>query len=239
MSSLEQRTIAIPAEIAAWRKGMREELIARRMAAPVVDRRNWSLAISLLLLHGLPWDEGLTVGFCWPYKGEYDARPLLRSLRQRGIRSALPVVVHRAEPLLFRLWSPGVAMAKGPLGIAYPVGTEQVDPDLLLIPLVGFGRAGDRLGYGGGYIDRTLAALEPRPLSIGVGFELCQVDSTFPQPHDVLMDGIVTEKCLRWQEGGALQEVTAQQMREQLTDLAQSRQQLARLNAHTVPHSAF
>ncbi|HYA75385.1 MAG TPA: 5-formyltetrahydrofolate cyclo-ligase [Burkholderiaceae bacterium] len=218
---------------------MRAELIARRMAAPAQDRRSWSLTISLHLLHAMPWREGLTVGFCWPYKGEYDARPLLRSLRARGMTNALPVVVQRAEPLLFRLWSPGVAMAKGPLGIPYPLGTAQADPDLLLVPLVGFGRAGDRLGYGGGYMDRTLAALEPRPLCIGVGFELCQLDSTFPQPHDVLMDAIVTEKCLRWQDNGTLQEVTAQQMRERLAELAQVRAQMARLNAHTVPHSAL
>jgi len=239
MSSIDQRSIAVPTELASWRKGMRAELIARRMAAPVLDRRNWSLAISLTLLHGLPWRDGLIVGFCWPYKGEYDARPLLRTLRQQGITCALPVVVQRSEPLLFRQWSPGVAMGTGPLGIAYPLGTAQVNPDLLLIPLVGFGRAGDRLGYGGGYFDRTLAALEPRPLGIGVGFELCQLDSIFPQPHDVPMDAIVTEKCARWQAGGSLQEVTAQQLRERLEDLVQVRAQMARLNAHTVPHSAL
>lgn len=237
MSSLEQPTI--PANLALWRNGMRAELIARRMAVSAEDRANWSLAISLQLLHALPWHEGLAVGFCWPYKGEYDPRPLLHTLRERGVHCALPVIVQRAEPLLFRQWSPGVAMQEGPLGISYPVGTAQVDPDLLLIPLVGFGRAGDRLGYGGGYFDRTLAALEPRPLSIGVGFELCQMDSTFPQPHDVLMDAIVTEKCLRLQEGGALQEVTAQQLRERLADLAQVRAQMARINAHTVPHSTL
>jgi len=238
MSSVEHRNSTVPAELASWRKGMRTELIARRMAASVQDRREWSLAISLLLLHGLPWRDGLTVGFCWPYKGEYDVRPLLRTLRERGVKCAMPVVVQRAEPLLFRQWSPGVAMANGPLGIPYPTGTSPVDPDLLLVPLVGFGRAGDRLGYGGGYFDRTLAALEPRPLSIGVGFELCQMDSIFPQPHDVPMDAIVTEKCLRWQQGGALQEVSPQQLRERLEDLAQVRTQTARLTAHTVPHTA-
>jgi len=239
MSGADSRTIAVPPDIALWRKGMREELIARRMAAPAEERRGWSLAISLHLLHALPWRDAMTVGFCWPYKGEYDPRPLLRTLRQRGMKCALPVVVQRAEPLLFRHWSPGVAMAKGPLGIAYPVGTAQLDPDLLLVPLVGFGRAGDRLGYGGGYFDRTLAALEPRPLSVGVGFELCQIDSTFPQPHDVLLDAIVTERALRWQEKGALEEVSAAQLRGRLADLAQARTQLARINAHTVPHSSL
>jgi len=236
-TNVERRAVAVPDELTAWRKRMREELIARRLAAPPQDRRNWSLAISLLLLHALPWREGLTLGFCWPYKGEYDARALLRTLRERGVKSALPVVVQRGEPLLFRLWSPGVGMENGPLGIPYPVGTAQVDPDMVLVPLVGFGRAGDRLGYGGGYFDRTLAALEPRPLSIGVGFELCQMDSIFPQPHDVPMDAIVTEKGIRWQEHGCLQEVTPQQARERLEELAQVRLQVARLNAHTVPNT--
>jgi len=236
-ASEERRAVAAPDELATWRKRMREELIARRLAAPPQDRRNWSLSISLLLLHGLPWRDGLKLGFCWPYKGEYDARPLLRTLRERGVTIALPVVVQRGEPLLFRHWSPGVGMANGPLGIPYPVGTAQVDPEMLLVPLVGFGRAGDRLGYGGGYFDRTLAALEPRPLSIGVGFELSQMDSIFPQLHDVPMDAIVTEECIRLQEHGTLQELTPQQARERLADLAQTRSQVARLNAHTVPHS--
>ncbi|SPE21976.1 hypothetical protein SBBP1_150010 [Burkholderiales bacterium] len=237
MPSTQSLTVTPPPDLARWRKGMREELIARRMAAPAEERRGWSLAISLHLLHALPWRAGLVIGFCWPYKAEYDPRPLLRTLRQRGMSCALPVVIQRAEPLLFRHWSPGVTMEKGPLGIAYPVGTAQVDPDLLLVPLVGFGRAGDRLGYGGGYFDRTLAALEPRPLSVGVGFELCQVDSTFPQAHDIAMDAIVTERSLRWQQNSALEEVSPQQLRERLADLAQVRAQSARINAHTVPLS--
>jgi 5-formyltetrahydrofolate cyclo-ligase len=231
----ERKAAAVPPDLAHWRKVMREELIARRLAASAEQRREWSLAISLLLLRGLPLREGMTIGYCWPYKGEYDARPFLRLARDRGMRCALPVVKHRAEPLIFRLWKPGVAMRIGTLGIAYPADTEQVHPDLLLVPLVGFGRAGDRLGYGGGYFDRTLAALEPCPLAVGVGFELSQIESTFPQPHDVPMDAIVTERAMRWQSNGSLEEVSAQQLREHLADLAEVRVQNARLNAHTIP----
>ncbi len=230
-------TAVAPADLALWRKRMREELIARRLAAPAQTRRDWSIAVSLLLLQGVPWREGMTIGFCWPYKGEYDARPLLRLLRDRGMKCALPVVEKRAQPLLFRYWAPGVAMRKGPLGIPYPTETAQVHPDILLIPLVGFGRVGDRLGYGGGYFDRTLASLEPQPLSIGVGFELAQLESTFPQAHDILMDAIVTEGGMRWREIGALKEVTPQQLRSCLEELAQDRTQFARINAHTVPAS--
>jgi len=225
----------VPSNLAAWRKGMREELIARRMAAPAAARREWSLAISLLLMQALPVHPGIIVGFCWPLKGEYDARPLMRLLRQRGARCALPVVMQRAEPLVFRRWQPGVPMKIGTLGIAYPDGTEQLAPDILLVPLVGFGRAGDRLGYGGGYFDRTLAAMEPRPLSIGVGFELSRMETSFPQPHDVPLDAIATEAGLRWRAHNALEDVTPRGLRDRLQELARTRADFARLNAHTVP----
>jgi 5-formyltetrahydrofolate cyclo-ligase len=225
----------VPPNLAAWRQAMREELIARRMAAPAQARREWSLAISLLLMQALPVQAGSIVGCYWPLKAEYDARPLMRLLRQRGARSALPVVMQRAEPLVYRQWQPGVPMKIGTLGIAHPVGTEQVAPHILLVPLVGFGRAGDRLGYGGGYFDRTLAAMEPRPLSIGVGFELSRMETSFPQAHDVPLDAIATEAGLRWRMHNALEEVTPRGLRERLQELARTRADFARLTAHTVP----
>jgi 5-formyltetrahydrofolate cyclo-ligase len=237
MTAMPQTPADAPAHLAQWRTGMRAELIARRLAAPAAEREAWSLEISLILLRAVPWRERLNVGFCWPHKGEYDARPLLRSLRERGMQTALPVIEQRNQPMIFRLWSPAAAMEEGPLGIPRPVGTAQVVPDVLLAPMVGFGRSGDRLGYGGGYFDRTLAALEPRPLCIGVGFELSQVDSIFPQPYDVPMDAIVTEAGARWRELGQLKPVGTAELRERLSDLSQVRDQLARLNAHTVPGS--
>jgi 5-formyltetrahydrofolate cyclo-ligase len=226
---------AIPADLAQWRKSMRAELIARRRAVPLPVRRDWELSISLQLLRCLPLREGMTIGFCWPYQGEYDARPLLRQLRGRGLRCALPVVVQRAQPLIFRHWEPGVEMKKGPLGISYPASSRQVDPDILLIPLVGFGRAGDRLGYGGGYFDRTLASYAQRPLCIGIGFEILRIESTYPQPHDVPMDAIVTEKALRMPELGTPQEVGAPELRQHLANILQDRAELARATAHTIP----
>jgi 5-formyltetrahydrofolate cyclo-ligase len=225
-----------PPDLARWRKSLRQELIARREAVAPAQRRDWGLSISLQLLRAVPWKAGGIVGFCWPYRGEYDARHLLRSLRNRGTRSALPVIDPASKSMRFQLWSPGTPMEKGPMGIPYPVGSPVVDPDILLVPLVGFGRSGDRLGYGGGYFDRTLAVLEPRPLAIGVGFELCQIDSSFPQPHDILLDAIVTEAALRWQDSGKLEAVGARTLRERLEDLAQVRHETSRLTAHTVPN---
>ena len=226
-----------PANIAQWRMIMRAELVARRQSVPAELRRDWSLSISLMLLHALPLRAGMVVGFCWPMRGEYDARPLMRLLRNQGVKNALPVIVGRGQPLLFRQWQPGVKMRKGPLGIAYPEGTPQVVPQVVLVPLVGFGGAGDRLGYGGGYFDRTLVALEPQPLAIGVGFELARVETSFPQPHDIPMDAIVTETTMRWRSLNSLEEVNASGLRERLAELAQNRADYARATAHTVPHS--
>ncbi len=226
---------AVPPNLAQWRKVMRAELVARRMAAPDAVRREWSFGISRLLMQALPVRAGMVVGFCWPMKAEYDARPLMRLLRQRGVRSALPVIVQRAEPLIFRFWEPGVPMQRGPMDIAFPEASPQVRPDVLLVPLVGFGRAGDRLGYGGGYFDRTLASMEPRPLSIGVGFELSRMETSFPQPHDVPLDAIVTEAGLHWRAHNCLEEVTARGLKDRLEELARNRADFARLTAHTVP----
>ena len=234
---MKPRQAAAPPNLAMWRKGMRAELIARRQAASPEQHQAWSLAISLHLLRAVPWREGITVGFCWPYKAEYDARPLLQSLRERGMKCALPVVQGPGQTMTFRHWAPGVEMAEGPLGIVYPVGTAHVDPQIVLIPLVGFGRIGDRLGYGGGYFDRTIAAWEPRPLCIGVGFELSQLETTFPQPHDVAMDAIITEAGARFLQDGNMTLLAPALVRDKLAELALERTQEARFKAHTVPHS--
>lgn len=222
----------MPGNLDQWRNTMRAELIARRQAVPEATRRDWDLAISLTLLHALPLAGATVIGFCWPYKAEYDARHLLRQLRPRGVRCALPEVRGRNEPLLFRYWEPGVPMKSGPLGIAYPDQTEVLDPQILLIPVVGFGRAGDRLGYGAGYFDRTLAAYARRPLSIGVGYELARLDTIFPQPYDVLLDAIVTEVAARRNVDGRLQEGSAAQLRAHLESLQAERARQARQGAH-------
>ena len=131
--------------------------------------------------------------FCWPIKHEPDLRDVAESWRQAGARAALPVVVEPDAPLRFRAWTATSRLLEDRYGIPTPVNGEWLVPALILLPLNGFDPAGYRLGYGGGYFDRTLAALRPRPLTVGVGFEINRVDSIRPESHDQRLDWIVTE----------------------------------------------
>lgn len=180
-------------EIRLWRKAKRAVLIERRVAMPAAVRSAHGEAITAALLETLPSGPGTLLGFYWPFKGEYDPRPLARCLHARGVRLALPVVVAKAEPLVFREWWPGAAMTHGIWNIPVPAEGGPVSPDVLLVPLVGFDSLRFRLGYGGGYYDRTLAAMPARPRTVGVGFELSRMATIYPQRHDIPMDRIVTE----------------------------------------------
>ena len=183
----------MPDALSAWRAARREELIARRSAMPADERRVRSEAITRRLLGAFPLLRGRTIGFCWPYRGEFDSRFVIRRLRDAGSRAVLPVVVAKGAPLQFCEWWPGAPMRSATLGIPVPDGTQPLRPEALLIPPVGFDAAGYRLGYGAGYFDRTLAAMSPRPLAIAVAFELSRIPTIRPQPHDVPMDFVVTE----------------------------------------------
>ena len=134
------------------------------------------------------------VGFCWPIKHEPDVRKVLEHWAKSGTVAALPVVIAEATPLAFRQWNSATRLAEDRYGIPTPIEGEFVTPDLLLMPLNGFDAAGYRLGYGGGYFDRTLAALSPHPLAVGVGFEINRLDSIRPEIHDQRLDWIVTEQ---------------------------------------------
>jgi 5,10-methenyltetrahydrofolate synthetase len=134
-----------------------------------------------------------TLAFCAPMRREFDARRLATRLIGRGWRIAMPVVVSAAAPMVFRTWTPDTEMALDRHGIPVPAAGEELRPAIVLLPLVAFDPQGFRLGYGGGYFDRTLAAMVPRPLAIGVGFELGRVADTLPQAHDIPLDATVTE----------------------------------------------
>lgn len=188
-------------EAKAWRSALRKELIARREAARTAERERWSRQIAAYIDRLVPDARGRVVGFCWPYKSEHDARPIVLRMLAQGARAALPVVVAPRTPLAFREWSPGCAMEDGAHGIPVPAeSAPQATPDLVLLPMNGFDREGYRLGYGSGFFDRTLASLERRPVVIGICFELGRVETIHPQPHDIPMDYVVTEAGA-WKRG--------------------------------------
>lgn len=189
------------ADVTQWRKAQRVQLLAERAALAVAARQAAAETIAghldALLATRFPSIEGLTLSAWWPIKAELNLRHWLESLLARGARVALPVVLTPAAPLAFRLWTPECKMVRGFWKIPVPAEGPEVVPDVTLAPLVGWDAAGYRLGYGGGYFDRTLAALAPRPLAIGIGLNAAQVDTIFPQPHDIPMDAIVTEAGVR------------------------------------------
>lgn len=198
-----------PADLKQWRKEQREILLARRTASMPAERAVWDAAINHFLEVGFPSLQGIVVGFCWPYKGEVNLRPLIQKLRGHGSRTALPAVVAPRQPLEFREWWPGAPMKAGALGIPMPEGTPVLLPDAVLVPPVGFTDHGWRLGYGGGYFDRTLAVLSPQPLKICVAHELSRLPTIHPQPHDIAMDFVVTELGIHAAGGGGRQLIDA------------------------------
>lgn len=184
---------AAPHDLGAWRKERRRELLASREALPLEARRAGDARIGELLLAGFPMLAGMTIGFYWPIKGEVDPRVALHRLRERGARTALPVVVGKGQPLQFREWRPETPTTPGPMGLPIPQGSEVLVPGAVLVPPVGFGSRGYRLGYGAGFFDRTLAAAHPRPLALGLAREASRMETIFPQPWDIPMDFILTE----------------------------------------------
>jgi 5-formyltetrahydrofolate cyclo-ligase len=181
--------------LTAFRKAERARLLAARGKADAQTHARWSAAITTSLRSLLIPFNGHIFGFYWPHRGEYDPVGLATEIVASGGACALPVVVERRRPLQFRIWHPDVAMVPGELsfGIPHPPDGDPVTPDIVLVPLVGFDTEGYRLGYGGGYFDRTLAALDPKPRTIGVGFDLGRMETIHPQAHDVRLDVIVTE----------------------------------------------
>jgi len=185
------------AEIHQWRKEQRNALLKSRVNTGIALRREWNQKIEIQVRDLLTQLHVHTVGFYWPFKGEFDSRPLVSELVIAGITAALPVVVHPKMPLEFRRWTPDSEMEAGVYGIPIPRERNIVTPDLVLAPMVAFDSAGYRLGYGGGYYDRTLASLSPRPFAIGIAYELSRLETIHPQVHDIPLDVVITETAAR------------------------------------------
>ena len=175
----------------AGRQALRRDMVARRAALSDAERDALSARIVSHALAALPTPR--IAAFCWPIKHEPDVRPLLAPWMAAGVRAALPVVIDAGQALAFRAWTADTPLVPDRYGIPTPSAGDWLTPDLILLPLNGFDAAGYRLGYGGGFFDRTLAALVPRPLAVGVGFEINRLDSIRPEAHDQRLDWIVTE----------------------------------------------
>jgi 5,10-methenyltetrahydrofolate synthetase len=175
------------------RQALRQRMTTIRKQQSAAQIAAWSARIVARLLEHFPAPPGRCIAFCWPVKHEPDVRAALQHWQQQGAIAALPVVRASAQPLTFRAWTPDTPLAPDCYGIPTPASGDEVVPDVLLIPLNAFSAAGYRLGYGGGFFDRTLAVSTPRPLALGVGFELNRSDDFLPEAHDQRMDWIFTE----------------------------------------------
>ena len=148
------------------------------------------LAEAMLAQYAPP--KGAIIAGYWPMGDEMDPRPLMLALASRGHALALPVTPPRGQPLAFHAWAPGAALRPGPMGTSEPVAGEELRPDVLLVPLLAFDRAGRRLGYGGGYYDRTLATL-PGAKAIGIAYAGQEMAEVPAGPQDMRLSLIATE----------------------------------------------
>lgn len=184
--------------VPAWRKLKRTELRATRKSLSVeahaATSNRIASALEALLSERFNGAVGRVLSMYWPIKGEPDLRDLMSKLHDSGVIIALPLVETKAAPLVFRHWTPLTKMTRGDWNIPVPPPEAEVlIPEIVLAPLVGWDRSGYRLGYGGGYFDKTLAVLDPAPFKIGIGYASARLETIFPQPHDIPMDTILTE----------------------------------------------
>jgi 5,10-methenyltetrahydrofolate synthetase len=172
---------------------LRRALIANRQAIAPEVRGAWDGAISGHIRDWWTVHRPAALGVYWPIRGEPDLRPLYTELAARGLQLALPLVVGKDQALRFACWTPGDALNTDAFGVAIPAdASKTLQPDALLVPCVGFNEMNVRLGYGGGFYDRTLA-VQPRPLTLGIAYE-CGLTEFEGAAHDIALDKIITER---------------------------------------------
>lgn len=188
---------------------LRRRLIAQRLQLP--DRLQRADRLQQVLRIWLVNRPDTVIGAYWPIKGEFDPLPALHRWKEDGElhgaarvrRIALPVVDKQHKTLSFHAWHPGCPMQEDAYGIPKPRDTEALTPTLLFVPCVGYAAGGYRLGYGGGFYDRTLASLRPRPFTVGLGFTQGYLEDFEPEAFDLPLDSILNDNGLVWPIGAA------------------------------------
>jgi 5-formyltetrahydrofolate cyclo-ligase len=186
------------------KKTLRRQLQAEREG--LIDRHQRSMHLQEVLRVWLLGRQDMAIGAYWPIKGEFDALPALFRWAEADSKRCmgLPVVDKQTKRLSFQMWFPGCEMEDDAYGIPKPKGTPTFVPTLLLVPCVGYGPGGVRLGYGGGFYDRTLATLQPRPTTVGLAYSQGFLPWLQAEPHDVPLDTVLTDEGLAWQAPGGV-----------------------------------
>jgi 5-formyltetrahydrofolate cyclo-ligase len=186
-------------EVKTWRREARDKILAARAAIALPVRQAMARRLGDHLRAALK-DRPGPISFYWPIKAEPDLRPLMEELDAAGIALCLPVATKLGEPLRFRPWRKGAAMTRGFWNIPVPATDEEVQPRTLIAPFLGYDGLSYRLGYGGGFFDRTLEKFGAGSQAIGIGWSMFQLKTIQPQPHDIRMSAIVTQTGIQLQD---------------------------------------
>jgi len=186
------------------KKALRAALVEARNQLP--DRQERAAMLQQVMRIWLVGRPDIVIGAYWPIKGEFDPLPALHRWKEDGElldqpqprRIGLPVVNKENHTMTFHAWYPGCPMEEDAYGIPKPKDTEVIVPTLLFAPCVGYGIGGYRLGYGGGFYDRMLSSLDPKPFSVGLGFGMGFLPDYEPEPHDVPLDAILNDYGVVW-----------------------------------------
>jgi len=177
--------------------GLRLKAHALRATLPPDMRAEAAVAVAALFFEHIELKPDAVVAAYWRIRDEVDCQPILVRLMDSLQTVVLPVVRGPGEPLEMRVWEQGAALYPSGFGTLAPAElAPRAEPDVVLMPLLGFDHLGTRLGYGGGYYDRTLAQLSKRPRLVGLAFAVQQFDTIPREAHDIPLDVVVTETGL-------------------------------------------
>ena len=193
----------LPLEPTRDKLTLRRQLQAERLA--MADRHQRSVHLQEVLRVWLVGRSERSIGAYWPIKGEFDALPALYRWTEgapEGVtrRIGLPVAHRETGSLRFHVWYPGCPTELDAYDIPKPKDTEEFVPELLVVPCLGFGPGGVRMGYGGGFFDRTLKSIEPRPVTVGVSYSHGFLPLLLPTATDFVLDAMLTEDGVSWQK---------------------------------------